>query len=292
MHNYNFKLSCLQQYIEVFFSFKFNSTSLLQLVQFCTFSKGVNLMSNLEIWQKVETTDPKFTKNFNRSGGFAGTAINPTYLANKATEVFGPIGIGWGINIIDERYAEGAPIILDKVVVGKEVIHIIRASLWYVWNDKKGEVIQYGQTTFVGKNKYGPFTDEEAPKKSLTDAMSKCLSLLGFSADIHTGHWDDNKYVSKKEESAPIVSTANAPTNNAAQAKVPTQSTPPKADVPVNSEREAQVLTAWEQRILQVTQKADLDNAMRMVDQTFKCPAINAQARTMIQERIDAFLTV
>src|SRR5690606_33640239 len=62
-------------------------------------------------------------------------------------------------------------------------------------NGERGEVVQFGQTTFVGRNKNGFFTDEEAPKKSLTDAMSKCLSLLGFSADIHLGRFDDNKYV-------------------------------------------------------------------------------------------------
>ena len=46
------------------------------------------------------------------------------------------------------------------------------------WN--QGEVTHFGQTTFVGANKHGLFTDEEAPKKSLTDATNKALSMLGF----------------------------------------------------------------------------------------------------------------
>jgi hypothetical protein len=65
-----------------------------------------------------------------------------------------------------------------------------------------GTVEHFGQTTFVGKNKNGYFTDEEAPKKSLTDAIGKALSMLGFSADIYLGLFDDNKYVNDRKAEA------------------------------------------------------------------------------------------
>jgi len=150
---------------------------------------------NKELWNAVAVTNPNFVKSFTRGGGFSGTAINATYQAQKATETFGPCGIGWGIDILEERYQNGAPLTLDGTVVGHEVIHVLRAKLWYLYQGKRGEVIHFGQTPFVGRNKYGFFTDEEAPKKSMTDAMSKCLSLIGFSADVHLGLYDDNKYV-------------------------------------------------------------------------------------------------
>lgn len=152
---------------------------------------------NLKLWQAVEKTDPQFTKPFSRGGGFRGTATNATYLAKKATELFGPMGIGWGIEILDEAIMDGAPLDEQGHV---EKIHKVRVKLWYKLNGERGEVVQFGQTTFVGRNKHGYFTDEEAPKKSLTDAMSKCLSLLGFSADVHLGRFDDNKYVSDLRE--------------------------------------------------------------------------------------------
>lgn len=152
-------------------------------------------MGNMEIWEKVEKTDPKYTKQFSRGGGFKGTATNATYLARKATETFGPCGTGWGINVISEEVFVGAPHIIDGVVVANDAIHKVHARLWYVIDGKRGEVEQFGQTQIVGRNKNGFYTDEEAPKKSLTDAMSKCLSLLGFSSDIHLGLYDDNKYV-------------------------------------------------------------------------------------------------
>jgi hypothetical protein len=150
---------------------------------------------NKNLWNTVAVTNPNFVKSFTRGGGFSGTAINATYQAQKATETFGPCGIGWGIDILEERYQDGAPLIQDGTVVGKEVIHVLRVKLWYVYQGKRGEVIHFGQTPFVGRNKNGFFTDEEAPKKSMTDAMSKCLSLIGFSADVYLGLYDDNKYV-------------------------------------------------------------------------------------------------
>lgn len=154
-------------------------------------------MSNMSVWSAVERTDPKYTKQFSRGGGFKGTATNATYLARKATETFGPCGTGWGINVLNEEVITGAPHIIDGQVVAYDLIHKVHARLWYALDGKRGEVEQFGQTQIVGRNKNGFYTDEEAPKKSLTDAMSKCLSLLGFSADIHLGLYDDNKYVAE-----------------------------------------------------------------------------------------------
>jgi len=152
---------------------------------------------NLRIWDAVQQTDPRYTKSFSRSGGFKGTAINHTYQQRRATEVFGPKGIGWGSNVVGESIEHGAPLLHEKHgLVGHEKIHVVRIELWYELDGKRGSVQAYGQTTFVGSNKHGFFTDEEAPKKSLTDAESKALASLGFSADVHLGLFDDNKYVS------------------------------------------------------------------------------------------------
>lgn len=170
-------------------------------------------MNNMSIWQTVEKTDPAFTKGFSRGGGFKGTSTNATYLARKATELFGPCGTGWGVTVISEDVMTGSPHVIDGVVIAYDLIHKVHARLWYVQDGKRGEVEHFGQTQFVGKNKNGFYTDEEAPKKSLTDAMSKCLSLLGFSADIFMGLYDDNKYVaSLQAEFAPRVSPEEAQT--------------------------------------------------------------------------------
>jgi hypothetical protein len=151
---------------------------------------------NTSLWDAVFKTDPKYTKEFTRGGGFKGTATNALYLIHKATELWGPMGGQWNVEIVEEKMLEGAPLMAGESVVGHELIHCVRINLRH----PGGAVPAFGQTTFVGKNKYGFFTDEEAPKKSLTDALSKALSWLGFSADIHMGLYDDNKYVNQLKQ--------------------------------------------------------------------------------------------
>lgn len=152
------------------------------------------MSDTMELWNAVRTPDPAATKAFTRGGGFKGTATNAVYLIQRATELWGPMGGKWGVDIVDDRVIEGAPLLgKDGAVIGNELVHVIRINLRH----PGGSVPGYGQTMLVGTNKYGPYTDEEAPKKSLTDALTKALSWLGFAADIHLGRWDDCKYVNQ-----------------------------------------------------------------------------------------------
>ncbi|MBK4737841.1 hypothetical protein [Noviherbaspirillum pedocola] len=154
--------------------------------------------SNIALWETVQATDPRYTRDFTRADGFSGTAINATYQAKKATEAFGPMGLGWGVKILEERYVEGAHMGWNAQGsdLGREKIHVVRIELWYKWNNERGAIEHFGQTKFIGCTARGVFTDEEAPKKSVTEATSKCLSLLGFGADVYMGLYDDSKYVS------------------------------------------------------------------------------------------------
>lgn len=159
---------------------------------------------NLALWRAVEKTDPAATKQFRGKGGFAGTAISPMWLIRLATQQWGPMGDQWGIEIVQEKIVEGAPLLnADGVVVGRESIHMVQAYVWY--NGQPGKeasrVPCFGQTEFCGQRKNGDFfTDEEAPKKSLTDALTKGLSWLGFAADVHMGRFDDVKYVNQVKQ--------------------------------------------------------------------------------------------
>lgn len=159
-------------------------------------------MSNLDLWNAVEKTDPKHTKAITGKS-YQGTSPKPHYLVHKATETFGPIGIGWGFNIVSERIEEGA---------GGERMHIAHVRVWYMWKDKRGEVEHIGGTQFSGMRASGkPFTDEDAPKKSVTDALVKALSMIGFAGDIFMGRYDDSKYVNdlKNEARAEQAEPAN-----------------------------------------------------------------------------------
>ncbi len=144
------------------------------------------MSDNLKLWNLVERTDPSQTKPITGKS-YQGTSPKPHYLVHKATETFGPIGIGWGFNIVSERIEDGA---------GGERMHIAQVRVWYEWEGKRGEVEHIGGTQFSGVRSSGkPFTDEDAPKKSVTDALVKALSMIGFAGDIFMGRYDDSKYV-------------------------------------------------------------------------------------------------
>lgn len=147
---------------------------------------------NMDIWDQVSETPFSHTKKNNNL-----TAISSLYPIMKATEIFGPVGCGWGYKILEERYDEGAPMIINEVNYGPSKIHTILLSLWYKRDGEVYEVSQFGHTKFlyVAQNSY-VYQDEEAPKKSLTDAIKKCLSLLGFCADVFLGEYDDKEYQS------------------------------------------------------------------------------------------------
>ena len=158
-------------------------------------------MSNTRIWDQVNVTDPSATKNFTGMGGFKGTAIKPTYLMRKATEVFGPCGEGWGWTVLEDRFDEGAPLQAPtkewpEAPRINAKLHTLKIQLWYLGKDgQKCTVEHYGHTPFVLLQGGKIITDWEAAKKSLTDAIGKCLQPLGFAADIHMGMFDDAAYV-------------------------------------------------------------------------------------------------
>ena len=52
---------------------------------------------NKHIWDQVKVTDPRFTKKVDFGRGF--TSIDPMYQIGKMTDIFGPVGHGWGYDV-------------------------------------------------------------------------------------------------------------------------------------------------------------------------------------------------
>ena len=156
----------------------------------------MNQVNKMSVWDQGQKTDPAFTKE-NKHGAGGSTSINTTYAFKRATEVFGPIGIGWGYAIVKDEIVEGAPISfgekeLKQTILSK--IHTIQIRFWYTLDGVRGEFDQFGHTDYVTKNKWGFATESEPQKKSLSDAIKKALSMLGFNADIYLGMYDDVGY--------------------------------------------------------------------------------------------------
>lgn len=165
------------------------------------------MSTNMQIWEKVSTTDTRYTKAA-EVGGQKITSLNGTAMIMKATEVFGPVGIGFGWSVMEERFDEGSEMVSGegdkRLVLGRELNHTIKIRFWFELDGKRGEIEQYGCTRYLYKSKYGTTTDGEAPKKSLTDAIKKSLSMLGFSADVFLGMFDDVEYVNQLKDEEQI----------------------------------------------------------------------------------------
>ena len=150
---------------------------------------------NMRVWHHADETDPSATKTAKIDGNIQ-TAISAYWMFKKATELFGPVGKGWGFDIVEER-TDGGHDQIDSEgnVIGQARTHTVQIKLWYEKRDQY--VIAFGHTPYVQFVRSGNYwrTDGEAPKKSLTDALKKALSMLGFAADVFLGQFDDPNYV-------------------------------------------------------------------------------------------------
>lgn len=162
---------------------------------------------NLAIWSQVEKTDTRYTKKADVNGQKI-TSLNGTAMIMKATEVFGPAGIGFGWKVLEERFDDGMEIFAGeadkRVSLGWTKNHTVRIQFWFMLDGQRGEIEGYGCTNAVYKSKYGMSSDGEAPKKSMTDAIKKCLSALGFSADVFLGLHDDANYLEQLNDELAI----------------------------------------------------------------------------------------
>jgi hypothetical protein len=142
-------------------------------------------MSNTKLWDSVCVTAPHAVKAITGKQ-YKGNSPKPYWIIQRATEVFGPCGIGWGVHIVSERFER----------FGDESLHIAQVQVWYELDGKRGVIEQMGQTRAEYTSAGGKhIVDEDAPKKSVTDGMVKCLSMIGFAGDIFSGQWDDSRYV-------------------------------------------------------------------------------------------------
>lgn len=152
--------------------------------------------ANLALWEKHEDIDPKFTKAIT-GRDYGGTSPNPQYVIKCLTDLFGPVGLGFGWRVVAEGFQP----------FGDTSLHWCRIEFWHT--DRANTFEAYGQTKAAYVTSKGTMrVDEDAPKKSLTDAIVKAASQIGVAANIFLGRWDDQKYVAevnaefRKEERA------------------------------------------------------------------------------------------
>lgn len=139
------------------------------------------MTENMRLWDSVSETDPRRTKQVNQRGGF--TAIDAQYQRRKATEVFGPYGLGWGVKNLN----------YGTVRAGDQILEIYLEAEFYANYTPEGGDAWVAEFPISVCMAYKPGNDSR--KKLLTDATTKALSMLGFNSDVFEGKFDDSKYV-------------------------------------------------------------------------------------------------
>lgn len=141
---------------------------------------------NMALWNQVCVTDPAAVKKITGKP-YQGNSPKPYWLIQRATEVFGPCGKGWGVEVKSEGFHR---------MTATDVMHSAVVVVWYMQDGVRCQIEQMGQTKACYAKRDGDLMlDEDAGKKSVTDGMVKCLSMIGFAGDIFSGRWDDSSYV-------------------------------------------------------------------------------------------------
>ena len=138
-------------------------------------------INNLELWHKVEKTNPKYTKQAN-VGGNKITSIAPQYQIMNVTEQFGSYGKTWGFKNIE----------LDYTLASEFNLIVFKGTFYY----PDGEFPIINSIKMFMDNAKTKIDDNFA-KKLETDALTKAISKLGFNADIFMGKFDDTRYLAE-----------------------------------------------------------------------------------------------
>jgi len=141
-------------------------------------------MKNLELWNKVEKTNPKYTKKANVKGNRI-TSIAPQYQIMNATEHFGIYGVKWGFKEIE---------------IDHTLVNVCGLIYWKAIFFFPGGEFPATNSISIWRDAAMTKPDDNFAKKIETDSLTKCLSKLGFNADIFLGKFEDERYLNELKE--------------------------------------------------------------------------------------------
>jgi len=159
---------------------------------------------NMAHWNALGITNPKFAKAVTFGRKF--TSVNPQWQIMRMTQQFGPVGQGWGYDVQHsiERIHEWHVLAVADVTIwwrDSEAVTIgkygpIRGAASMISPVRDKGVLVFEKDSKMVK----VMMDDDAPKKAMTDAITKGLSHIGISADVFLGMFDDQAYVKNVAE--------------------------------------------------------------------------------------------
>lgn len=131
----------------------------------------------MEIYNRYRAVPKEAQKTINAGRLKGMTDINPMWRIQSLTEAFGPCGVGWYVEIINQWIDSGS---------GGEAVANVKAALRVkIDGEWSAPVVGIGGSMFVANERSGLHTSDEAYKMAYTDAISVCCKMLGFGADVY-----------------------------------------------------------------------------------------------------------
>lgn len=150
-------------------------------------------MNNLDIYNKLKTPPEDALKAIVGGRLKGKTDISPQWRIMAMTENFGICGIGWKY-AITRQWSENGD--------NGQVFAFVNIELYIKNNSEWSEPIPgTGGTLLIVNEKSGAYSDDEAFKKSTTDALGYAMKFLGMGADIYMGKTNNgSKYPTTEPE--------------------------------------------------------------------------------------------
>lgn len=155
-------------------------------------------MENMRIYDAVRAVPETAQKKITGGRLNGKTDINPMWRIKTLTEQFGPCGIGWYVEILDQWLTPGAN--------GEQAAHV---KIALRIKDEVGEwsqpIIGIGGSMFVATERSGAYTSDECFKMAYTDAISVACKMLGIGANVY---WEADSTKYSRSAASPAAATA------------------------------------------------------------------------------------
>lgn len=153
----------------------------------------------MELWNQVCTSDPDTVKKMTH--GAKLSAVDAHSQLKRATELWGPYGMDWGLTDMKWGYVMDAK-------AGVPINITLEAQFYYpyITEDKIEHHPRPIRVSFPIASDIQFNAKGECRKKLMTDVTTKALSKVGFNADVFMGRFDDNRYVQELRQAKNVVS--------------------------------------------------------------------------------------
>jgi hypothetical protein len=140
-------------------------------------------MEKMTIWNAGYKVPKDAQKDFN-NGRFKGSSIEPTWRYRVLTELFGACGMGWRFVQVNSCYSPSGN------------AHYCTGYIEYVTEGTLAdpEARVHRTSTLTGGTPVYDKGQDETPKMSETDCISKICHHMGIAGEVYAGKFDGDKY--------------------------------------------------------------------------------------------------